>query len=334
MKITNSFSNLYQRAQKAIGQAVVGDDFFRADGTVDGILLGAGTGALVGGAVGGVRGLVHQAADSVSEELVTRSISDPKLQGFRYSVRADWDTDCYGSDENRHCDTDLDGWWHTYHADVRSRVVGSFQEPTLQHSHQLTALSSAATGAAIGAGVGAALGLATGVMGRVMGGHPLKRKSLPSDVRQQLIQNTGATVIKSTAIGAGVGGAIGLGAGLLEQSKSLSMERTWNAPIYENKDLGSIPRNHYEYNWGWDWNNPSDFSRHSPRGETSVVRSAPLLDARGQPRMRSVTETLDSSRLSPLGGLVAGTVVGAGMGFATGIAAGVINRLLVQSGVE
>jgi hypothetical protein len=334
VQITSSIKIAYQNIKRSIGEAVVGNDFSRQDGTVDGILLGAGAGAAVGGALGGARGLYHQARNTVTERQVHKSITDPKLTGHSYHVRADWDTDCDTHGEHTHCERELDGWWHTYRPNIRERVVGSFTEPTLQNSHQATFVSSALTGAAIGAGLGAGIGLATGVIGRLAGGHPMRRKPLPPELRAQLVTETGDTVMKSTAIGAGVGAAVGLGAGLLEASGAVSLERTWDAPIYESRDLGSIPRNHYEWNWSWDWARPGDYRDHSPHGERAVVRQAPILDAAGRPITRAVTQQLDSARLNPVSGLVGGAAVGASVGFAAGVASSVVNRILVQSGMS
>lgn len=335
MKIAAGVQSFYQRAKRAVGEAIVGDDFFRQGGGVDGVILGASGGAVVGGAIGAAKGMYDQASDQVSEVQVTKQIKDPTLIGHRYSVREDWDEDMFCDDDDMFCDEDLSGWWHNYSPDISNRVVGNFEMPTLKHSHSATVVNSALAGAAVGAGVGAGLGLATGIATRFLGGHPLERKTrLPSHIREQLIADSGNNVAKSTAIGAGVGAAVGLGAGLLEQSKSANITRTWSAPVMESKNLGSIPRDHYEWNWGSDWNDPSDFSDHSPKGTESVIRQVPVLDASGQPTFQEVTKTIDSTRLTPLGGMVGGLAAGAGIGFAVGVASSVINRVIVQSGLE
>jgi hypothetical protein len=58
------------------------------------------------------------------------------------------------------------------------------------------------------------------------------------------------------------------------------------------------------------------------------------LDRAGRPVMSPVTRQLDSARFGPVSGLLGGAAVGAGLGFATGVASSVVNRLLVQSGME
>lgn len=332
MKIGQSFSSFLERARQSIGEAVVGDDFFRRDGVVDGIALGAGTGAVVGGVLGAGRGLYHQSMDQVSEVNERHSINDPYLNGYRYRIQDDWDTDCTGTGEHRRCDRELDGWWHNYSPRIEDRVVGSYLKPTLQHSHQGTVLGSAVTGAVMGAGVGAALGLATAVVGRALGANPLERRSLPGEVREKLIEESGDNALKGAALGAGVGADVGLGAGILEATKSSNIERSWYEPITQSKNLGSIPRNHYEWNWGSDWNRPSDFQDYSPRGTVDIVRPGPVLNALGEPRLKPVTGVIESARFGPLSGMVGGAVVGAGVGFATGIATSIVNRILVQNG--
>lgn len=334
MQITSSLKNTFQNLGRSIGAAVVGDDFSRSDGTIDGVVLGAGAGAAVGGAVGAARGLYAQAQNQVEERMVYNRITDPQLEGHSYYVRADWDTDCHTIGDHTHCDRELDGWWHSYSPRISERVVGGFQEPTLQNSHGATFVGSALTGMAVGAGVGAGLGLAAGVIGRLAGGHPLKRKPLPDELKEQLVIDVGETVLKSTAVGAGVGAALGLGAGLIEQSGALSVERSFDLPVYQDRDLGSIPRNHYEWNRSWGWARPGDYRDYSPRGNRAVVRQAPVLNNSGEPLMQGVTKQLDSARFGPVTGLLGGTIVGAGVGFATGVASGVVNRLLAQSDLE
>lgn len=332
MKISGTFQRLYHKAKSALGEAVVGDDFFRQSGAVDGVMLGAAGGAVVGGALGASRGLYHQAQDRTNEVQTLKDVKSPTLVGHRYSVREDWDEDMFCDDDDLFCDEDLSGWWHNYSPDIRNRIVGTYQVPELKHSHSATVVGSAFAGAALGAGLGAGLGLATGVVGRIMGGHPLETKErLPAELREKLVEDTGSNVIKSTAIGAGIGAAVGLGAGLLEQSKAASIERTFAEPVMVNKNLGSIPRDHYEWNHGSDWNDPGDYRDHSPKGNESVIRPTPVLDSSGRPTYQNVTKTIDSSRFSPLSGMVTGAVTGAGVGFAFGVASGVVNRLLLQN---
>jgi hypothetical protein len=332
MNISGRISKIFQKTKSAVGEAVVGDDFFRQSGTVDGVMLGAAGGAAVGGILGATRGLYHQAQDQVTEVQTQKSVGVPSLEGHRYSVREDWDEDMFCDDDDMFCDEDLSGWWHNYSPDIRNRIVGTYDVPELKHSHSATVVGSAVSGAAIGAGVGAALGLATGVVGRLLGGHPMERKHrLPDQVREKLINDTGSTVVKSTAIGAGVGAALGLSAGLLEQSKAASIERTFAEPVTVSKNLGSIPRDHYEWNHGSDWADPGNYRNHSPKGDESVVRQTPVLDSAGNPTYRNVTREFDSSRLSPVSGMVTGALTGAGVGFAVGIASSVVNRLLVQN---
>lgn len=326
--------SFFSRLKRSIGDAVVGDDFVRQDGSVDGMVLGASAGAVVGGALGAARGLHAESSDIITERPIHHNIHQPKLEGFRYSVQADWDRNCWRSGDSRYCDRDLDGWWHRYTPRISNRVVGQFQKPTLEHSHSATTLSSAATGALVGAGVGAVLGLATTVVGRSLGSNPMERKTLPPEVREKLVDESGDTVIKSTVVGTAAGAAIGLGAGLLEQSRAGSIQRTWSEPLMQRESLGQIPRNHYERNWRWDWARPGDYHDHSPRGNTNVVRDVPVLDAQGRPQMQDVTGTLSSQRYGPITGMLGGAAVGAGLGFATGVATSIVNRLILQSGLE
>lgn len=332
MNISRSLKSIYRSTKKAIGEAVVGDDFFRKGGVADGVILGAAAGAATGGAVGLARGAYDQVSDQITEVQTQKDVKVPRLDGYRYSVREDWDEEAFCDDDDLFCDEELDGWWHNYSPDIRHRVVGTFEQPELKHSHSGTVVGSAITGMAVGAGIGAALGFATGVVGRVVGGGPLERKHrLPADLREQLVADTGQQVVKSTAIGAGVGAAVGLGAALLEQSKSATITRTWMAPVTTDENLGSIPRDHYEWNHGWDWADPTDYSDHSPRGTEDVIRPVPVLDGNGRATFESVTETIDSRRFGITTGVVGGALAGAGIGLGVGVASSVVNRILVQS---
>lgn len=311
----------------------MGDDFARKDGTVDGILLGATAGAAIGGVVGAGRGLVAQSSDTVSVVDVHHNVSEPVLEGHRYYVRSDWDTDCWGTGEHRRCDRDLDGWWHTYQPRIRNRIVGSFTEPQIQHSNPGTFLGNAVAGAAIGAGIGAGVGLALGVVGRMVGAHPLERESLSPEAREKLVENTGNNVMSSTALGAGIGATVGLGAGLMEKSGAVKVSTLWRKPLTTTKNLGQIPRNHYEWNRGFgNWNRPSNYRDHSPSGTKNVHRTTPVLDRSGTPRMEQVTKDLDSTRFGPMTGLIGGAVVGAGIGLGVGIATSILDRAMMDSG--
>ena len=318
--------------KRKIGESVVGDDFARQDGTVDGILLGATAGAAVGGVIGAGRGLINQSSDQVTEVAVRQNITDPVLQGHRYYVRSDWSNHCTGFDEFRRCERQLDGWWHNYSPSVNDRLIGSYSEPALQHSNPGTYLGSAVAGAAMGAGVGAGLGLAVGVLGKLVGAHPLERKKLPPEVREKLIDDTGNNVAASTALGAGIGATLGLAAGLMEQSGAVKLSRVWQKPVTTSRNIGEIPRNHYEWNHGrWEWGRPGNYQDHSPRGNTPVYRQAPVLDSRGRPEMVNATKNLDSTRFGAVSGLLGGAVMGAGVGFGVGVAASILDRALLQS---
>jgi len=331
VRILAHAGSIIKNIKRSIGEAVVGDDFVRQDGVVDGIALGASTGAVVGGTVGAARGLLHQSADRVTEVPVEKQILDPKLNGYTYRVSEDWDRDCTTIGDYTDCDWELDGWWHRYSPRIDNRVVGRFERPELRHSHDLTMLGSAVTGAAVGAGIGAAAGLATGIIGKTLGGGPLDRKPIPPELREQLIEETGENVVTSTAVGAGIGGALGLAAGLIEQSNAVETVLEWNEPIYNREHLGTIPRNHYEWNWSWDWADPSDFRDHSPKGDRPIVADVPVLSDRGEPRFQEVSEEFHSARFGPLSGMVGGALIGAGLGLATGVAGGVVGRLIAQS---
>ena len=332
MRIGSGLKNIYQKTKRAVGEAVVGDDFFRREGVLDSVMMGAATGAVVGGSIGVAKGAYDQLSNQVTEVQTQKDVKVPRLDGHRDWVREDWDEDMFCDDDDTFCDEDLSGWWHNYSPDIRHRVVGSFEQPELKHSHSSTLVGSAVTGAAIGAGVGTALGLATGVVGRLLGGGPLEReKRLSPELREKLVADTGNQIFKSTAVGAGVGAAVGFGAAMLEQAKSANITRTYMAPVMENKNLGSIPRDHYEWNHGWDWADPTDYRDHSPKGTESVIRPVPVLDANGEPTFEAVTETIDSRRFGITTGVVGGALTGAGIGLGVGVASSIVNRILVQS---
>ena len=316
MNIASSLNNFFQKVKRKVGESVVGNDFARQDGTVDGIVLGATAGAAVGGVLGAGRGLLNQSSDQVTEVALPRNITDPVLQGHRYYVRSDWSTHCTGFDEYRHCERELDGWWHNYSPRINDRLIGSYSEPALQHSNPGTYLGSAVAGAAIGAGVGTGLGLAVGVLGKLVGAHPLEREKLPPEVREKLIDDTGNNVASSTALGAGIGATLGLAAGLMEQSGAVKVSRVWQKPVTTSRNIGEIPRNHYEWNHSrWEWGRPGNYQDHSPRGNTPVYRQAPVLNSRGRPEMVNATKELDSTRFGAVSGLVGGAALGAGVGF-------------------
>lgn len=332
MNIGDRLGKFYKNARTWVGEQVVGDDFGYASSRnlKDHLKLGVAGGAALGATVGTVAGMYEQATNEVSEHWVKHNIVDPELKGYHYSVRADWDEDCHTIGDIEYCDDELDGWWHRYTPRINNRVVGDYEKPEFRHSTQLTVISGAAKGAAIGAGVGLVVGLSTGLLTNAMAGGSPHKPRLPEEVREQLIQDSGNQAFQGAMLGAGIGGVLGLGAGLYEQATQTVATRRWFEPLTEPKNLGSIPKTHYEWNWGSDWNDPSDRSNDWSHGQVDVVRDVPVYSG-DTPRTVDVTRTFRTARFTPLTGLVAGAALGAGVGFAAGVASGVVNKLVLEN---
>jgi hypothetical protein len=120
------------------------------------------------------------------------------------------------------------------------------------------------------------------------------------------------------AVGTGLGIAAGGLAGVLEQANSESVVRSYRGPVTTPVQLGHIPDNSYTYSW----RDLSDAPANQP-----VIRDLPVYGSEGSPRLETKTETFDTSRFGPLGGMVFGGLTGLGAGIAGGVAYNVISRI-------
>lgn len=126
-----------------------------------GIAVAAGVGALAGKALGNSTA----EGDEVQEVWEDRTIVHPHMEGHtEYTIPVpDFERRC-SVDENgeRDCSveiTGIRGYYHHHRPDIREDEVGSYTEPTLQHTRKM----GPGAAAALAAGAGLALGVAVAV---------------------------------------------------------------------------------------------------------------------------------------------------------------------------
>jgi hypothetical protein len=126
-----------------------------------------------------------------------------------------------------------------------------------------------------------------------------------------------ALEVGTSAAGAAVGGVAGYLAGVSQSAHQVVITRTYPIPDLISKDLGRIPNDFSEYDWGWNsWFPPSHVD--GDHGWHEVYRNVPRYDASGGVIMKPYTETLTSRQFGPVAGAFAGAAIRAGLGLLAG----------------
>lgn len=329
-----------KRATGWVGDQVRGNDDYgtRQDNRMrDYAVAGGAAGAVVGATIGTIKGFQSQAENEVKEVWEGRTIEHPELDGYRHRTVADVDRWCAKRDDDGDCtdwDSEIDGWWHRYSPNVRSRVVGEFSEPTFKNQNFLEPLSGAFLGALGGGFVGVLAGVGAAALQ-----NSLEDRNTPGAVErfepqsskpraeEALTHRMGGYAIAGTVLGAGVGAYLGVQAGGAEAAANEVNTRSWNIPVYQKETIGHIPDDYYEDNSFFQWGPDSGRGR----AETEPVRrDVPVYDSEGSPRMTETSKTFESKRYGKVLGGIAGGAIGAGVGLATGVTVGLADKILTQ----
>ncbi|WP_167816223.1 hypothetical protein [Methanocorpusculum sp. GPch4] len=321
-----------------IGDNVIGEERDYGAGGADGrmrdyAVLGGAAGAAVGGAAGTALGFQAQAADTIREEWVPRSIEDPSLAGYHESITPDiertctteWHTD---SDGNRYstetCTERTRGYWHNFSPRIDHTKVGEYTEPRFVHGSFWEPLGAGVAGALLGGVTGVALGAGIAALRNSLqkDAPPKQAPPLDTERREEVRNLAGNAVLGGAVVGAGAGAVLGAVAGGREMAAQEVHSRTWSVPVTEHRYLGEIPSDHYDFFYPWhdDWSH----------GSSPVYREAPVLGRDGTPQMQNVSDTFETRRYGPVAGGILGGMVGAGVGIASGVAVGVAARMLAE----
>lgn len=335
----NSVGQSLSNFTRWVGQKVVGKDDFtgqRGDHRRDYAVLGAAAGAVAGGIIGTVGGFKAQKSSGIEEVWVDREIVHPEWNGYRHSATPNYSTECVARNEDGDCtstETRLEGWYHTYDADIRERVVGSYTEPTFRHTKAWEPLMGGALGALGGGLIGLGAGLGVAALQRALAkdtAAPETPPKLSPETEQALTARAGAAALGGALLGGAAGVLVGRNAGLAELAAKQSHTRVWNVPVYHSETLGHVPSSHYEQNWfGHTWASPSS-GREPSEANVAVTRSVPDYTRGGEPRLTGTQQVFNTNRYGPIFGGIAGSVIGAGVGLAAGLVIGVGDKLLVE----
>ncbi len=297
-------------------------------------VMGAGTGAVAGAAIGVVTGFNSQGADKIQEQWVHRDVLHPSLRGYSHWAHADTYQDChtegYGENEREVCDTKIRGWWHSYSPRIEHRDVGDYQEPRFVHQNKWEPLLGGFLGALGGAVIGLGVGVGIAALRNALDKEPdQEAPPLSAEQRKDLSDFAGGSAIVGTVAGAGLGAWLGSRAGAAELGKQEVHVRSWMVPTMQRENLGYIPQDFYEYNWGWGW--PSSGYN---RPETDpVYRDVPVYH-NGQPTFHETSQEFKTNRYGPIAGGILGGLMGAGIGLASGVAVGVGAKLIAEHKAE
>jgi len=337
-EIRSAVSDRVSSLRDWIGSNVVGEERDYGAGASDTrmrdyAVLGGAAGATVGGVAGTMAGFNAQAADSIREEWVQRSIEDPSLVGYSESITPDIERTCttdYHTDSQgktyttETCTERTKGYWHNFSPRIDYRQVGTYTEPRFVHESFWEPLASGFVGAMVGGVTGVALGAGVAALRNHIEKDQAPKVAPPLDeARQEEVRKfAGNAVVGGAVLGAGAGAVLGTLAGNRELAAQEVHSRTWSAPVTENRYLGDIPSDHYDYIYPWhdDWSH----------GSSSVHREAPVLHRDGSPTMHVVGETFETNRYGPVVGGILGGMIGAGVGIASGVAVGVTSKMLAE----
>ncbi len=337
-EMRSAVSNRLTSFRDWIGTNVVGEERDYGSSASDSrmrdyAVLGGAAGATVGGVAGTLAGFQAQAADSIREELVQKSIDDPSLVGYHESITpdiertctTDWHTDSQGNSySEEHCTERTRGYWHNFSPRIDYRQVGQYTEPRFVHGSFWEPLASGFVGALVGGVTGVALGAGVAALRNGLEKDQAPKADPPLDEakKEEVRKFAGNAAIGGTVLGAGAGAVLGSMAGTREMAAQEVHTRTWSAPVTESRYLGDIPSDHYDwlYPWGDDWSG----------GRSSVYREAPVLHRDGTPQMHNVSETFETGRYGPVVGGILGGMIGAGVGLASGVAVGVASKMLAE----
>ena len=142
---------------------------------------------------------------------------------------------------------------------------------------------------------------------------------------------TAKAALAGGILGAGAGGAIGYAAGKIDEARATSTHETWQEPVMERKNLGTIPHDYYtsdDWYSGWSHETVHFDDKGTVAGGEPVYRDAPVYNADGSLKMKTVEANIDSKRYGIFGGTFFGVILGGIGGTLGGVAVGLINKML------
>lgn len=143
-------------------------------------------------------------------------------------------------------------------------------------------------------------------------------------------------VTAGTMVGGATGAYLGYEAARMEISNARSASLQWQEPVMVDKNLGNIPRSHYQWTFGipfWSDSNRFEYDANgnlidASYGVKPVYRSGPVINSDGSLEMKTVERTLNSQRFGIFGGVMGGLAIGAIGGSLAGLAVSLINKIV------
>ncbi len=284
------------------------------------IMLGAGVGGAIGGGLGIADSLITSAVARpevvISETKVP--IFSEKLTGSTFVEVPRYDEQPVFNSSGQQVGTtrELVGWDVRHTPSITQERIGEYT----QRTHEIktpgsgSPLTSGLVGLGIGMGVGAGLGALIAVGRKAVG------QGYEEHERREVKGET-QLLIKTGAVGAVIGGGVGLLNGLMESNNAVSQSYNTEAPVTEHRVLGQIPSDYFKSALSANGGNTP--------GTVNIERDVPKTGFFGRPEVdKNEVQVQQDGRFGLVGGLVGGVVVGGIAGVGIGVALNVLRRTI------
>lgn len=313
-------------------------------------MLGAAGGAVAGGVLGATHGLLSPIGDKLELDVAwnTQSIYSDSLKvnpirnqisGLSSQVTSEGVVDVMVKGGVR----------YDFEAEIVNSKVGEYQTPG-DVSVKRTESSNTTISGLVGIGIGAGLGLAaTGAvmaLKKLRGNEEQNQQGQQSGADDSLVN--GQEMKRMAAMGAvGVAGGAGVGAlsGWMESNRAagLSQEVTWETPIMERTDIGTVPESasiliRQDLDYGDSLKNsqiyrdPGKFDLEDHMSDSvgrTVQGEVPDKNLIGQIKMEEHSKTYTAeANTTVLASALGGALVGGVVGVAAGVCYNTLKRMI------
>lgn len=312
------------------------------------LALGAAGGAAVGGVLGAAQGFLSPIGDSVEarvnwtttpimEQSLSVTTDRNQLSGLASQVTADGVIDV----------SVKGGVRYDFDAEILENQVGEFKTPegvTLERTSSGNVMTSGLIGLGVGAGVGLA---ATGALIALKSFRKGDGQEQSEPPRETAVVTPSElkTMAGFGTLGAVGGAGVGALSGWMEQNRAagLSQEVTWETPVMETRDIGTVPEPasiliRQDVDFGDSlkgsqiYRDPSkfDLDDHIKNSEGRTVQgTAPAKTWTGAIKMEEHSETYTAeAKTTAMASALGGALVGGLVGVAAGVCYNTLKRMI------
>lgn len=287
------------------------------------LLMGATAGAAVGGGIGLASNLLTSWAARPAVDVTTteHDVMRPKLVGHtEQRVETFKPVTKYDQNGNPYQGQQLDGWDIKHTPSFENERAGSYKTETYHANNGgvTNPALDALGGMAIGAGVGTLLAGGVIVTRKLTG----KGEYVPTEGRKT--DGDLKLIGKFAGMGAAGGAAVGGLSALLANGNAVTKTVTNQAPVFETKNLGTIPADYHQSVYQSSVTNPGT---RPVEGQIPVMEGG-VLGVGQHVKVTETKETVTAGGMSLMTGVLGGAVAGAGVGVAAGVLTNVLRKTL------